>query len=215
MTFRSTSTAFLFALASIGLSGCVDDGSVASAPASRDAQSDPALVEDGRAIAEAKCSRCHAIGPEGVSPNPKAPVFRTVLSRYNQDVLERELIDGMGVAHAPMPQFQLEPQGTDALIAYLRSIQVSSPGRLMVEERCARCHAIGRSDTSPYPGAQPYRNLGQRWTRPQLRDALRSGIIAEHDSSGIRLEMKLTDKEIDDFFDYLKSIETPDHPAPR
>ncbi|MBI1213562.1 MAG: c-type cytochrome [Alphaproteobacteria bacterium] len=214
MTARSLIAALLLSLATTVLTGCVDDG-MGTSPSSRSAPSDPATVEDGRAIAEAQCSRCHAIGLEGMSPNPAAPVFRTILSRYDQDVLERELIDGMGVAHKPMPQFQFDPQGTDALIAYLRSIQVTSPGRLLVEERCARCHAIGRNDTSPYPGAQPYRNLGQRWTRAQLRDALRSGIIAEHDASGVRFQMKLTDQEIDDFLDFLKSIETPDHPAPR
>ena len=204
----------LLSVASMALASCVDDETGGS-PSAGLAPPNPAMVEDGHAIAQAQCSRCHAIGPEGVSPNRSAPVFRTILSRYDQDVLANELIDGISVAHRPMPQFQFDPQGADALIAYLRSIQVASPGRLLVEEKCARCHAIGRNDTSPYPGAQPYRHLGERWTRAQLRDALRSGIIAEHDRSGARLEMKLTDKEIDDFFDYLKSIETPDHPAPR
>ena len=207
-------TILVLSLTSATLASCVDE-EAGGPPSARSPQPDPAMIEDGRAIAEAQCSRCHAIGPEGISPNRAAPVFRTILSRYDQDVLANELIDGISVAHRPMPQFQFDPQGADALIAYLRSIQVASPGRLLVEDRCARCHAIGRSDTSPYPGAQPYRNLGERWTRAQLRDALRSGIIAEHDRSGVRLEMKLTDKEIDDFFDYLKSIETPDHPAPR
>jgi len=121
----------------------------------------------------------------------------------------------MSVAHAPMPDFMLDPKGTDALIAYLVSIQVASPGRLLVEEKCARCHAIGRGDTSPYPGAQPFRNLGARWNRDQLRDALRAGIVAEHDRSGVRLQMKLNDSEITDVLDFLTSIETKEHPAPR
>jgi mono/diheme cytochrome c family protein len=149
-----------------------------------------------------------------VSANPRAPVFRTILARYNRDVLTRELVDGMTVAHAPMPQFKFDPKGTDALVAYLQSIQVSSPGRNLVEEKCARCHAIGRTDTSPYPGAQPFRNLGERWTRDQLTQALRTGIVAEHDRSGVRLEMKLNDREIVDLLDFLRSIETRDQPAP-
>lgn len=80
------------------------------------------LVEDGREIAEAQCARCHAIGVYGESPNPAAPVFRTVLSNYRADVLEEELIQGIRVSH-PMPDFQFNPQGADALIAYLRSVQ--------------------------------------------------------------------------------------------
>jgi mono/diheme cytochrome c family protein len=81
-----------------------------------------ALAEDGRAIAEAQCSACHSIGEYGASPNLAAPPLRTVLSRYRAEVLEEELINGIRVAH-PMPDFQFNPQGADALIAYLQSIQ--------------------------------------------------------------------------------------------
>lgn len=81
-----------------------------------------ALVDDGRAIAEAQCAGCHAVGEYGDSPNAAAPTFRTLLSRYRADVLEEELINGIRVAH-PMPNFQFNPQGADALVAYLRSVQ--------------------------------------------------------------------------------------------
>ncbi|MEQ1618687.1 MAG: c-type cytochrome [Terricaulis sp.] len=81
-----------------------------------------ALAEDGRAIAEAQCARCHAIGEYGESPSAAAPVFRTLLQRYRAEVLEEELINGIRVAH-PMPEFQFNPRGADALIVYLRSVQ--------------------------------------------------------------------------------------------
>jgi mono/diheme cytochrome c family protein len=81
-----------------------------------------ALAEDGREIAEAQCARCHAVGPIGESPNTQAPPFRTVLANYHSDVLKEELIEGIRVNHE-MPEFQLNPQGVDALIAYLQSIQ--------------------------------------------------------------------------------------------
>jgi mono/diheme cytochrome c family protein len=80
------------------------------------------MREDGRAIAEAQCAACHAVGPYGESPNAAAPTFRTLLSRYRADVLQEELISGIRVAH-PMPEFQFNPQGVDELIAYLESIQ--------------------------------------------------------------------------------------------
>jgi mono/diheme cytochrome c family protein len=83
-----------------------------------------ALVEDGRVIAEAGCARCHGVGEFGESPNSAAPLFRTLLSRYRADVLEEELVNGIRVAH-PMPEFQFSPQGVDALMAYLRSVQES------------------------------------------------------------------------------------------
>ena len=92
--------------------------------------------------------------------------------------------------------------------------RTSEPGRILVEQRCARCHSIAKEGASPYPGAQPFRNLGARWTRENLTQALRTGILAEHDNSGVRFEMRMSDQEIADFFDYLDSIATPDNPAP-
>lgn len=81
-----------------------------------------ALAADGRSIAEAQCAGCHAVGEYGDSPNPQAPVLRSVLSGYSAGVLEQELIEGIRVSH-PMPEFQFNPQSVDALIAYLQSIQ--------------------------------------------------------------------------------------------
>ena len=80
------------------------------------------LANDGREIAEAECAGCHAVGSYGESPNPAAPPFRTILSNYRAEVLEEELIAGIRVSH-PMPAFRFNPQSTDALVAYLRSIQ--------------------------------------------------------------------------------------------
>lgn len=106
---------FLFlaaALLTLALVGC------AGAP-----QEDTAsLVADGRSIAEAECARCHAVGEYGDSPLSIAPPFRFVLTRYSENVLKEELIEGIRVNHE-MPDFQFNPQSTDALIAYLRSIQ--------------------------------------------------------------------------------------------
>ena len=86
------------------------------------------LEASGRDIAEAQCAACHAVGEYGNSPNPNAPVFRTLFSRYHPDVLEEELIEGIRVSH-PMPEFQFNPQGADALIQYLRSIQETPPAQ--------------------------------------------------------------------------------------
>jgi cytochrome c len=80
-------------------------------------------------------------------------------------------------------------------------------GQALAESRCAKCHATGHSGTSPYPGAQPFRVFWQRWTRTALASALRTGIIVEHDQSGVRLpEMKLEEAEIRMLFAYLDTI---------
>lgn len=103
----------VLALIAVSLAAC-------AAPSAGPAQGD--LAADGRDIAEAECAACHAVGAYGESPRAAAPVFRTVLTRYRAEVLEEELIAGIQVAH-PMPEFQFNPQGADALIAYLQSIQ--------------------------------------------------------------------------------------------
>ncbi|HVY85832.1 MAG TPA: cytochrome c [Caulobacterales bacterium] len=117
-------------LAAVLLSACVEAQQPPSpAPAPQAAASptpQEALISDGRDIAEAECAGCHAVGTYGDSPNPDAPTFRTVLSRYHSEVLEEELIQGIRVSH-PMPDFQFNPQGADALIAYLKSIQTTAP----------------------------------------------------------------------------------------
>lgn len=107
----------LFFAAALVLAACASGEGPAPSPAPA-----ASLAADGRDIAEAECAACHAVGTYGDSPNAAAPVFRTVLARYRADVLEEELIAGIQVAH-PMPEFQFNPRGTDALIAYLHSIQ--------------------------------------------------------------------------------------------
>jgi cytochrome c len=113
---------FIAAAAFVALASCAaQDPAPDPAAVSVGAELD-ALAESGRDIAEAQCAGCHAVGEYGASPNPDAPVFRTLFQRYRADVLEQELIEGIRVSH-PMPEFQFNPQGTDALIQYLRSIQ--------------------------------------------------------------------------------------------
>ncbi|MEQ1752712.1 MAG: c-type cytochrome [Micropepsaceae bacterium] len=196
------------------LASCVDDMPQIGPQASSEVAQ--AQIEDGKGVAEGNCSACHAVETTGQSPNPKAPLFRTILKRYNPEMLASELVEGMRVTHDPMPQFRFRPDAADDLIAYLRSIQVTDPGQALVEERCSRCHAVGKSGTSPYPGAQPFRKLGQRWRRSQLREALLVGIIAEHDAATTRVPpMKLTPAEADAFLVYLDSIATNENPPPK
>jgi cytochrome c len=86
------------------------------------AQAQDAPLERGRALAQANCARCHAIGRSGDSPLAKAPPFRTLHRRYPVEVLAEALAEGIKVAH-PMPQFRLEPGQIDDLIAYIESLE--------------------------------------------------------------------------------------------
>lgn len=89
-------------------------------PAVAAAQQD---IAAGRALAKAHCSACHAVGPEGASPLPKAPHFRELGGHYPLDNLAEALAEGIVAGHPDMPSTPWEPKEIDQLIAYLKSIQ--------------------------------------------------------------------------------------------
>ena len=82
-----------------------------------------AAVQRGRAFAQANCARCHAIGPAGESPLPKAPPFRALHQRYPVENLVEALGEGIKTAHRAMPEFQLDEHQIGDLIAYLKSLE--------------------------------------------------------------------------------------------
>jgi cytochrome c len=95
----------------------------------RSASQDPAQmasIERGRVFVEMNCSRCHAIGLKGSSPYAPAPPFRILHERYDVAGLAEAFAEGIVVAHdgqQQMPQFMLEPDQIDDLIAYLKSLE--------------------------------------------------------------------------------------------
>lgn len=179
------------------------------------------LANDGRDIAVGQCAACHAVGANGESPNPAAPHFRTILQRYRADVLEEELIAGIQVAH-PMPEFQFNPQGVDALIAYIHSIQEApsqerraeatpapgnaEEGRQLAEMYCSTCHAIGASDEGRHSVAPPFRTLSEHYPVNALEEAFAEGVLVGHRDMP---EFQLEPAQIDDLVVYLNSIQTP------
>ena len=88
----ASSCAFVIATALIGTI------SVASA-----AEKD--LTDKGEALLRENCSRCHAIGKEGVSPHKDAPPFRTLSQSYPVGDLAESLAEGIVAGHPDMPIF--------------------------------------------------------------------------------------------------------------
>jgi cytochrome c len=99
-------------------------GALVVATAARAEDPDPAIA-GGRAFAEQNCGSCHAIGPSGESPLAKAPPFRSLHERYPVEHLTEALAEGIRIGHPAMPQFDdLDTEQIDALIAYLKSLEV-------------------------------------------------------------------------------------------
>lgn len=86
-------------------------------------QSADAQRVKGERIAQTHCARCHAIGTEGVSSNPKAPPFRQIERKYPVEALAEAFAEGIVTGHKDMPEFVFEPDDVAALLTYLKSIQ--------------------------------------------------------------------------------------------
>lgn len=82
---------------------------------------DPA--EEGRALLQANCARCHAVGKTDVSPLKGAPPFRIIGQSYELDRFARYLTRGIASSHPDMPEFRFGDDDAAAVVAYLRTIQ--------------------------------------------------------------------------------------------
>nr|WP_041757644.1 cytochrome c [Bradyrhizobium sp. ORS 278] len=79
----------------------------------------------GKALLQSLCSRCHAIGPTGASPHPDAPPFRTFGdSKLYDDDFSQRLQTGLSTIHKDMPSFQFDRPDAEAVVNYLKAIQV-------------------------------------------------------------------------------------------
>jgi mono/diheme cytochrome c family protein len=121
----------------------------------------------GRLLVETYCADCHAVARTGESPLPAAPRFRDLHERYDVELLEEALVEGLVTGHEIMPEFEFDPDQANSIILYLRSLASegsdgsSSPDRVSPEPSpvfgeltfklyCASCHGeSGRGDKEP------------------------------------------------------------------
>jgi mono/diheme cytochrome c family protein len=82
-------------------------------------KADPA---HGRALAEARCASCHAVGEEGASPLPEAPPFRTFKEKWPLESLAESLAEGIVTGHSEMPEFVFKPDEIRDFLAYLGTL---------------------------------------------------------------------------------------------
>ena len=79
-------------------------------------------ADKGRALLQANCARCHAIGMDDKSPHESAPPFREVMKRYRAENLAEALAEGIVSGHPDMPEFVFEPPQIEEILVYLDSI---------------------------------------------------------------------------------------------
>ncbi|MCA1952228.1 MAG: cytochrome c [Hyphomicrobiales bacterium] len=76
-------------------------------------------------------------------------------------------------------------------------------GGEIAADQCGRCHAIGRTGTSPLAAAPPLRVIARRWPPEQLQEAFAEGVVTGHTAMP---EFRFEPGEIDDLIAYLRRL---------
>ncbi|WP_299716875.1 cytochrome c [Tardiphaga sp.] len=77
----------------------------------------------GKTFALNNCSKCHSIDHVTQSPLKIAPPFRTLHTRYPIEMLAEALAEGIVTGHPTMPEFRLDPDQINDLLAYLKTLE--------------------------------------------------------------------------------------------
>lgn len=79
-------------------------------------------------------------------------------------------------------------------------------GRAIVQQNCARCHAIGTTGESTHPKAPPFRIVVKRYPVEDLAEALAEGIVSGHPAMP---EFVFQPPQISAILAYLDSLKAP------
>ena len=97
--------------------------------------------------------------------------------------------------------------GTSAGVAEDSS---SSPlerrGRVLAENMCSQCHAVGKSGESPHVGAPAFHSLDRRVDLDSFMERLREGLTVGHPDMPT---FRFTREDARAFLLYLRSIQAP------
>lgn len=59
-------------------------------------------------------------------------------------------------------------------------INLAAEGKALVQEHCARCHAVDKDDEGKLPEAPPFRSFASKWPLESLEESLAEGIVTGH-----------------------------------
>ena len=85
------------------------------------------LGEQGRALVQDNCARCHAIDTRDETPLKSAPPMRDVYERFAPEELKAELAAGVVSKHREMPQVEFSTEQVDAVLQYLHQLAQKKP----------------------------------------------------------------------------------------
>ena len=86
---------------------------------------------------------------------------------------------------------------------------LTNKGKVLVEQHCSRCHAIGKEGDSTHPEAPPFRTLSSKYPIDDLAESLAEGIVSGHPDMPIFV---FSPQDIEAIIDYLQSIQEKPEP---
>jgi cytochrome c len=84
----------------------------------------------------------------------------------------------------------------------------AAKGLGILQEHCARCHALGTTGNSPHPQAPPFRDVVERYPVEDLEESLAEGIVSGHPDMP---EFTFEPKEINSILAYLNSLKAQEN----
>ena len=94
---------------------------LATAPSFAAVHADAASVARGKALVRQDCATCHAVEPGGTSPNAKAPTFAAVANEPSATPYSLHVF--LQTTHATMPNFVINSEDIDDIVAYIESLK--------------------------------------------------------------------------------------------
>jgi cytochrome c len=114
--------------------------------------------------------------------------------------------------------FRVACGATLTLISWLAGIslgiaasEAAGEGKVLLEQNCSRCHAIGEKGDSPLPQAPPFREIYLRYPIQQLEQGFAEGMGSKHRDMP---QIQFSDEQVTAILIYLGSITGVD-PATR
>jgi cytochrome c len=92
-----------------------------------------------------------------------------------------------------------------ALPAHAADAELVARGHAIVENKCARCHAVGPAGESKHPQAPPFRTLHRKYDVTLLAEAFAEGIVTGHPDMPA---FTFSPPEIGALIAYIKSLDT-------
>jgi mono/diheme cytochrome c family protein len=81
--------------------------------------------------------------------------------------------------------------------------QLRARGKVILQQNCGRCHAIGATGESPLKQARPMRDVYARFAPKELQAELREGMVSKHRAMP---QIDFSDEDTDAILAYLYAL---------